>query len=234
MTPEAEHGICAWCDREIRRDGLIWRSVVTGSLKCGKSPVRYHEPDTRRLPADKAAQTEEAKKPYCPTCNAVGMSHCAYPEECGGVIYPHMQPAPESPAKAGILWCSKCYMRRGCNRIKQGTFCGTCGTRIEEIAAPAPSQPVQAIEIPAALLERVELSRLHNGMPEDCLRLLANGQISVGKACEWLTIYFKTGRSDVIAKLGDDYDIRLDETSAGELIAALEQRIKELEAANGK
>ncbi len=25
------------------------------------------------------------KKPYCPDCNSVGMAHCAYPENCGGV-----------------------------------------------------------------------------------------------------------------------------------------------------
>lgn len=30
----------------------------------------------------------EDNKPYCPDCNSVGMSHCAHPEECGGVIYP--------------------------------------------------------------------------------------------------------------------------------------------------
>ena len=37
-------------------------------------------------------QLEEAlkntTKPKCPACNSVGMSHCAYPEECGGIYYP--------------------------------------------------------------------------------------------------------------------------------------------------
>jgi len=36
---------------------------------------------------DKAIEASMTK-PFCLACNAVGMSHCAHPEDCGEVVYP--------------------------------------------------------------------------------------------------------------------------------------------------
>ena len=50
--------------------------------------------DAKRLQAQvdqMALELQEARnrlKPKCPDCNSVGMSHCAHPEECGGVYWP--------------------------------------------------------------------------------------------------------------------------------------------------
>lgn len=37
---------------------------------------------------ERIARAEAARKPKCPDCNSVGLSHCSDPINCGGVYWP--------------------------------------------------------------------------------------------------------------------------------------------------
>lgn|GEM_PF-6884394 len=46
-----------------------------------------------KQPADNAPVSDNPSGLYCPDCRESGMSHCAYPEECGGMRLMKPKPA---------------------------------------------------------------------------------------------------------------------------------------------
>jgi hypothetical protein len=82
----------------------------------------------------------------------------------------------------------------------------------------------------ARLTERIDFTRFDNTHPAThCLRLLVDFNISVGKACEFLSKYFLTGNLDPIADQLLAYDPILDEIPASDV--ARRMRVAEAELA---
>jgi hypothetical protein len=83
----------------------------------------------------------------------------------------------------------------------------------------------------ARLKGRIDFTRFDNTHPAThCLRLLADFNISVGKACEFLSKYFLTGNLDPIADELLAYDPILDEIPASDI--AKRMRVAEAELAS--
>lgn len=81
----------------------------------------------------------------------------------------------------------------------------------------------------ASFKDRVSFSRLDNSHPAThCLRLLADFNISVGKACEYLSKYFLTGQTDPIAEELHLYDSVLDEVAASDIARRMRKAEAEL------
>ena len=83
----------------------------------------------------------------------------------------------------------------------------------------------------AAIATRTTFSRLDNFDPAThCLRLLAAGEISVGKACEWLAAYFKSGEQQPITDFSQEYPPSFDDLepiSAYKRMCAAEAKVAE-------
>jgi hypothetical protein len=55
-----------------------------GSIEVGRSSLRWNYLEA--TPAKDAPVVDNPSGMYCPSCRATGLSHCAQPEWCGGML----------------------------------------------------------------------------------------------------------------------------------------------------